>query len=122
MRVKYIGPLAEGMGHPALEGYDLSRFAPSCYLVEVSEEAGVDGSLVIEGDVLVVDEARMARSEDLVIVGRVGQQRLYRTRLIFTFIRGRQMQLVELIGGSPCLARLDEVRGVVISQMRRYVA
>ncbi|MCK0745453.1 hypothetical protein [Chromohalobacter nigrandesensis] len=40
--------------HPAMRGYDVSQFSSGCYLVEVSEDAGVEGP-IIEGDVLVVD-------------------------------------------------------------------
>ncbi|MDI5920436.1 hypothetical protein QLQ86_06530 [Halomonas sp. LR5S13] len=68
MRVNYLGPLCAGISHPALEGYDLKRFKPTCYLVEVSEEAGVFGPLR-EGDLLVVDEQKPAQHADLVIGG-----------------------------------------------------
>ncbi|MBS9403685.1 hypothetical protein KG088_08580 [Halomonas sp. TRM85114] len=55
MRVNYLGPLCTGIGHPALAGYDLTRFAPTCYQFEVSGETGAAGPLR-EGDLLVVDE------------------------------------------------------------------
>ncbi|WP_378109857.1 hypothetical protein [Chromohalobacter sarecensis] len=38
-----------------MRGYDVSQFSSGCYLVEVSEDAGVEGP-IIEGDVLVVAE------------------------------------------------------------------
>ncbi|MEA3250567.1 MAG: hypothetical protein U9Q35_03150 [Pseudomonadota bacterium] len=46
MIVNYLGPLSAGIDHPGLHGYDLSQFAPSCYLVEIGEDAGVDGPLI----------------------------------------------------------------------------
>lgn len=114
MRVNYVGPLIRGMKHPALKGYDLSRFAPTCYLVEVSEEAGVDGPL-IEGDLLVVDEAAVVQHADLVIVERYGQHQLYSSHRVSGRIR-----LIPPVGSGSFFAKASEVRGVVVSQARRY--
>ncbi|QOR38220.1 hypothetical protein HNO52_06620 [Billgrantia diversa] len=63
--MNYLGPLCAGM-HPAMEGLNLKHFRASCYLVEVSDEAGVNGP-IMEGDQLVVDEARPVRHADLVV-------------------------------------------------------
>ncbi|GAA0587522.1 hypothetical protein ACFQH5_16745 [Halomonas salifodinae] len=115
MRLNYLGPACLGINHPALEGYDLSRFRPSCYLVEVSAEAGVDGP-VIEGDVLVVDEARAPGHADLVVAEVEGEQRLFRTHRI-----GGRMRLMPTAGPRESIwARQLDLRGVVVSQARRY--
>lgn len=116
MRVTYLGPLMAGMDHPALTGYDLSQFSPSCYLVEVSEEAGVVGPLM-EGDLLVVDEQKPAQHADLVIVEVEGEQRLFNSHRI-----GGQIRLIpptDRSGSFP--VRQSDVRGVGVSQARRYV-
>ncbi|MDN3526029.1 hypothetical protein QWY79_12215 [Halomonas sabkhae] len=57
MRLTYLGPAMPGHDHLAHQGLDARRLPPSCYLVEVCAGAGVEGE-VIEGDVLVIDEAR----------------------------------------------------------------
>ncbi|SDK67388.1 hypothetical protein [Billgrantia gudaonensis] len=115
MRVIYLGPLVAGMKHPALAGYDLSQFAPSCYLVEVGEDAGVCGP-VIEGDLLVVDEARPAQHADLVVVEREGEQRLFKGHRI-----GGRIRLIPTVGPRESVwARQSDLRGVVVSQARRY--
>ncbi|OAZ99738.1 hypothetical protein [Halomonas sp. G11] len=57
MRVTYLGPAVVGIDHPAVAEMDRRKFTPSCFLVEISEEAHPGGPLM-EGDVLVVDEAR----------------------------------------------------------------
>ncbi|GHE20132.1 hypothetical protein [Halomonas urumqiensis] len=114
MRVNYLGPLCGGISHPALEGYDLTYFTPSCYLVEVSDEAGVEGP-VIEGDVLVVDESRVAQHADLVVVEREGL-RLFNSHRI-----GGQIRLIPPMDRSGSFpARQSDIRGVVVRQARRY--
>ncbi|MCL7930974.1 hypothetical protein [Halomonas llamarensis] len=55
MRVNYLGPVVVGVEHPAMAEMDSRRFPPSCFLVEISEEA-LPGGEVLEGDVLVVAE------------------------------------------------------------------
>ncbi len=115
MRVNYLGPLCAGISHPALEGYDLKRFKPTCYLVEVSEEAGVVGPLM-EGDLLVVDEQKPAQHADLVIVEVEGEQRLFNSHRI-----GGRVRLIPTAGPRESLwARQSDLRGVVVSQARRY--
>ncbi|MDI5893065.1 LexA family protein [Halomonas rhizosphaerae] len=115
MRVNYLGPLCAGISHPALEGYDLKRFKPTCYLVEVSEEAGVVGPLM-EGDLLVVDEQKPAQHADLVVVEVEGEQRLFNSHRI-----GGRVRLIPTAGPRESLwARQSDLRGVVVSQARRY--
>ncbi len=80
------------MTPPALGGYDLSQFAPSCYLVGVGEEAGVSGP-VIEGE-----------------------QRLFKGHRI-----GGRIRLMPTAGPRESIwARQSDLRGVVVSQARRY--
>lgn len=115
MRVNYLGPAMLGIKHPALEGYDLSGFPPSCYVVEVSEEAGVNGPLM-EGDLLVVDEQRPVGHADLVVVDLEGEQRLFKSHRI-----GGRLRLMPTVGPKESLwARRSDLRGVVVSQARRY--
>lgn len=40
MRVNYLGPFV-GDIHPAVKGKSRRRYPSSCYLVEVSDEAGI---------------------------------------------------------------------------------
>lgn len=112
MRVNYLGPL-QGMQHPALSGRDVSDHPPSCYLVEVSDEAGVDGP-VIEGDVLVVDESRPVEHAGLVVVEIESQYRLYRSHRI-----GGSYRLMPACGGQGHFARVHDCRGVVVQHLRQ---
>ncbi|MDT0501625.1 MULTISPECIES: S24 family peptidase [unclassified Halomonas] len=113
MRVNYLGPACLGIDHPALEGYDLSRFRPSCYLVEVSEDAGVGGPLM-EGDLLVVDEQKPAQHDDLVVVELDGEQRLFSSHRI-----GGRMRLIPTAGPKESIwARHSDLRGVVVRKAR----
>ncbi|MAP35059.1 MAG: hypothetical protein CME75_04560 [Halomonas sp.] len=57
MRVSYLGPAVVGVEHPAVAEMDRRKFSPSCFLVEISDEVPPGGPWM-EGDVLVVDEAR----------------------------------------------------------------
>lgn len=112
MRIHYLGPLCLGIKHPALAGHELSNYPTSCYLVEVSAEAGVDGP-VIEGDVLVVDEARAPGHADLVVAEMEGEQRLFRTHRI-----GGAFRLLPTAGPRHSLtARARDLRGVVVKQV-----
>ncbi|RCV89709.1 S24 family peptidase [Billgrantia montanilacus] len=114
MRVNYLGPLIAGM-HPAMEGLNLKQFRASCYLVEVSDEAGVNGP-IMEGDLLVVDEARKVGHADLVVAELEGEQRLFRTHRI-----GGAYRLLPTAGPrQSVIARVSDLRGVVVSQTRRY--
>ncbi|MCI0508625.1 hypothetical protein C8E00_103477 [Chromohalobacter marismortui] len=115
MRVHYVGPLVAGLDHPVMRGYDASQFSPSCYLVEVSEEAGVNGPLM-EGDLLIVDEQKPAGHADLVVVDLEGEQRLFKSHRI-----GGRLRLMPTVGPKESLwARRSDLRGVVVSQARRY--
>ncbi|WP_110687003.1 hypothetical protein [Salinicola aestuarinus] len=115
MQVQYLGPLMLGLGHPALTGYDLKSFSPSCFAVEIGEQAGLDGPL-IEGDVLIADEDRMAGNDDLVIAKLPGEHLVARTWRI-----GGRVRLIPLHGRESVFARDDMLLGVVVSQARRYV-
>ncbi|SDG22178.1 hypothetical protein SAMN05216571_106155 [Onishia taeanensis] len=116
MRVNYLGPVCMGIEHPALDGYDLTRFGLSCFLVEVSAEAGVAGSL-IEGDLLVVDEQKPAQHDDLVIVEVEGEQRLFSSLRV-----GGRLRLIPTAGPRESIwARQAQLRGVVVRQARRYM-
>lgn len=112
MKVTYIGPLCAGVEHPALAGIDLKQLSPSCYLVEVSDEAGVNGP-IIEGDVLVVDEARPVEHADLVVVETGEGLSLYRSHRI-----GGGYRLMPAGGGQGHFARAQECRGVVVQALR----
>ncbi|PAU76751.1 LexA family transcriptional regulator [Halomonas salipaludis] len=111
MKVNYLGP-AGLVANPALEGLFIGELTPSCYLVEVAEEAGVSGPL-IEGDVLVVDEARVAQHADLVVVEIEQEYRLFRSHRI-----GGGYRLLPACGGSGMPARNKQCRGVVVQCQR----
>ncbi|KAA0011178.1 hypothetical protein F0A17_13720 [Billgrantia pellis] len=114
MRVNYLGPLCAGM-HPAMEGLNIRQFPPSCFLVEVSAEAGVSGP-IMEGDLLIVDEGRSVSHADLVVAELDGEQRLFRTHRI-----GGAYRLLPTAGPRhSVIARASDLRGVVVSQARRY--
>lgn len=115
MRVEYLGPLL-GAVHPALEGVEVRGYGPGCYLVEVSDEAGVDG-LVIEGDCLVVDEARPVQHGDLVVVEVEREYRLFVSHRI-----GGRFRLLPAGGGQGHFAHRSMVRGVVVHRERIEVA
>lgn len=78
MLLHHLGPALLGHDHPALEDLDARRLPPSCYLVEVSEDAGVNGE-IIEGDVLEVGEAHPVQHGDLVVVQGEESLRLCRS-------------------------------------------
>lgn len=116
MRVNYLGPLIKrrGASHPALRGYDVSYFPPSCFLVEVGDEAGIEGP-IIEGDVLVVDEQRLAQHADLVLMESQGETRLYHSHRI-----GGRLRVMQTVGPHESFwASEADLRGVVVHQARR---
>lgn len=116
MRLTYIGPALLDHDHPALEDLDAHRLPASCYLVEVSEEAGVDGP-IIEGDVLVVDEARPVQHGDLVVVQGDEALRLCRSHRI-----GGRFRLLPTAGPREgFFARQLDCRGVVVHKARQCV-
>lgn len=115
MKVNYLGPVGF-VEHPALEDESASAMPLSCYLVEVSDEAGVEGP-VIEGDVLVVDEAQPVQHADLVVVEVEAQLRLFRSHRI-----GGRCRLLPASGGEGRPVRRSEFRGVVVRRARMYAA
>jgi hypothetical protein len=110
MKVTYLGPclLTE---HPAVADLESCR-RPSCYLVEVSDEAGVEGA-IIEGDVLVVDEAQPVQHADLVVVEVEAQLRLFKGHRI-----GGAVRLIPAGGGGGHFAQPQACRGVVVEKRR----
>ncbi|MGM0985409.1 MAG: hypothetical protein ACQEXI_00265 [Pseudomonadota bacterium] len=112
MKVNYIGPCL-AVDHPALAELAHEPLPVSCYLVELSEEAGVEGPL-IEGDVLVVDEARPVQHGDLVVVQGNEALRLCRSHRI-----GGRFRLMRTAGPRESFfARQSECRGVVIHHQK----
>ncbi|MBZ9576745.1 hypothetical protein [Modicisalibacter sp. MOD 31.J] len=116
MKVTYLGPLRLGGGHAALADVPVSDLPASCYVVEVSEDAGVDGE-IIEGDVLIVDEALPAQHGDLVLIGEDCELYLYRSHRI-----GGGMRMLPMGGGEGCFARRVDCRGVVVRWARQELA
>ncbi|MEQ6887920.1 hypothetical protein ABE957_04430 [Halomonas sp. CS7] len=113
MRLTYIGPVLAGHDHPALEELDARRLPPSCYLVEVGEDAGVDGE-IIEGDVLVIHEARPVQHGDLVVVQGEDSLRLCRSHRV-----GGRFRLMRTSGPKESFfARQPDCRGVVVRLAR----
>lgn len=112
MKLIYLGPTALAASHPALSGVDCGCLPPSCFAVEATSEAGIDGA-VIEGDVLLVDERQAPGHDDLVVVERDKVLLLYRAHRI-----GGGFRLLALAGGEGVTASPDACRGVVISQAR----
>ncbi|WP_416139056.1 hypothetical protein ACM26W_01200 [Halomonas sp. HK25] len=117
MKLHYIGPLCAGVSHPALAMLDPDCLPASCYLVEVSDEAGVEGPL-IEGDVLVVDEARPIQHGNLVVMAVEGQCRLFNSHRI-----GGGFLLLPTVGPRESIvAREEDCAGVVVRQVRMQAA
>ncbi|MYL22523.1 hypothetical protein GLV89_01730 [Halomonas alkaliantarctica] len=104
MKVNYLGPclLAD---HPALAELDPEHFPPSCFLVEVSEEAQPGGE-VIEGDVLVVDEARAPVHDDRVVAEVESNYQLFRAHRV----AGR-LRLLPIGGGQGCFVGPEQFKG-----------
>jgi hypothetical protein len=116
MQLTYLGPMREALPHPLGDEIDPEHFPPSCYLVEVSAKAGVEGP-IIEGDVLVVDEARPMQHADLVVVETGEGLVLFRSHRI-----GGRFRLVPAGGGQGHKARPELCRGVVVRQARVWAA
>lgn len=112
MRLTYLGPMAMGIDHPALEGVDCDGYSKSCFAVEVGDSAGIHGA-VIEGDVLLVDESRGLGHDDLVVVEMDDSLLLYKT-----FRIGPRFRLLPPNGGAGLMATARMVRGVVVHQAR----
>lgn len=114
MRLNYLGPLQLAGGHPVAGELNPSCFTPSCYLVEVSDEARSGGELM-EGDVLVVDEARACTHEDWVVAEVEGDYRLFKACRV-----GSRCRLLPASGGNGLFAHTEQYRGVVVRQARQY--
>lgn len=112
MRVTYLGPALREFLPPSLD-LNAGLLSSSRYLVEVMDEAGVDGK-VIEGDVLVVDESRPVQHDDLVIVQAEDALRIFRSHRM-----GGQMLLIPTVRPSESVfAYRSDCRGVVIHRAR----
>lgn len=112
MRLMYLGPMAMGIDHPALDGVDCAGYSRSCFAVEVGDSAGIHGA-VIEGDVLLVDESRGLGHDDYVVVEMDDSLLLYKT-----FRIGPRFRLLPANGGTGLMATGRMVRGVVVHQAR----
>lgn len=112
MRLHYLGPAMLGIDHPAGAAFDCAALPPSCFAVEVTPEAGVDGEL-IEGDLLLVDESRHPGHGDLVVIEADGALRVRRAHRI-----GGGFYLVPLMGGGGTMANRRMLRGVVVALER----
>ncbi|MGP9665982.1 hypothetical protein ACT3TY_15340 [Halomonas sp. AOP22-C1-8] len=112
MRVNYLGPAVVGVKHPAVAEFDQRRFSPSYFLVEVSEEA-TPGGPWMEGDVLVVDEARSFGHADLVVAEVEGEYRLFKSHRV-----GSRCRLLPPNGGEGCFVNTEQFKGVVVKQAR----
>jgi hypothetical protein len=116
MQLNYLGPMGSGEGHPLVAEIAGERFPASCYLVEVRDGAGVAGP-IIEGDVLVVDEARPMQHADLVVVETGEGLGLFLSHRV-----GGRFRLVPAGGGQGHKARPELCRGVVVRQARVWAA
>ncbi|WP_442907946.1 S24 family peptidase [Halomonas sp. PA16-9] len=94
-----------GVEHPAIAELDKRKFPPSCFLVEISEDAR-PGGLWTEGDVLVVDEARSFGHGDLVVAEVEGEFRLFKSHRV-----GSRCRLLPTAGGQGCLLPLSSIGG-----------
>lgn len=115
MDVNYIGPVGMDTSHPVTHGCDFSGFPDSCYLVEVSDTAGVEGP-IIEGDLLVVDEQRYPHHDDFIIVNIGRHSKLHRMVSM-----GDRVLAIPMLGPRNAIAITPDIfRGVVICQHRRF--
>lgn len=112
MRVNYLGPAVPGLTSPCVSTLGIRDLSPGCYLVEVSEEAGIEGEIQ-ESDVLVVDEGRALQHGDLALMDVEGQLRLFHCHRI-----GGSYRLVPAGGGQGVFAKQDDCRGVVVAHCR----
>lgn len=99
MQVSYLGPAVVVVEHPAVAEMDRRKFPPSCFLLEISDEAHPGGSWM-EGDVLVVAEVE-------------GEFRLFKTHRV-----GSSCRLLPPSGGEGCFITATQFRGVVVRQAR----
>lgn len=112
MRVHYLGPAFPGLTEPCVSTLGIQDVSADHYLVEVSDEAGVEGE-VIEGDVLVVDESKVLQHGDLAILEVEKQLRLFRSHRV-----GGAHFMSEVGGGFGLYAKVRDFRGVVVCKRR----
>jgi hypothetical protein len=110
MKVTYLRP-CRAVDAPALADMVPETFPASCYLVEVSAEARVEGPL-IEDDVLVVDESRPVQHADLVVVQIESQLRLFKSHRI-----GGTFWLLPANGGVGHFTKPSAFHGVVMDHV-----
>ncbi|MDR5897933.1 S24 family peptidase [Halomonas vilamensis] len=111
MKVNYLGPFLLADNQALAELY-AKRSPPSCFLLEVSEEALPDGE-VIEGDVLVVDEARSPGHDDRVVAEVEETYQLFRTHRI-----EERLRLLPVGGGQGRFIGPEQFIGVVVQKVR----
>lgn len=111
MKVNYLGPCLL-TDHPALAGMDSRHFPRSCFLVEVSEE-GLPGGEMLEGDVLVIDEARTPAHDDRVVAEVEETYQLFRAHRV-----GSCLRLLPMGGGQGCFIDPEQFKGVVVEKAR----
>lgn len=112
MHVNYLGPAVVGVEHPAVAEMDKRKFSPSCFLVEISENARPGGPWM-EGDVLVVDETRSFGSADLVVAEVEGECRLFKAHRVGSCCRSLTPD-----GGQGYFVNTQQFNGVVVRQTR----
>lgn len=112
MHAQYLGPIHKKPGTPP-PLLDLSRYPASCYLMQAGTDAGV-GGLLIEGDLLVVDEARHPSHGDLAVIMIDGVREVFQTLRV-----GPQFRFQPVGGGASRRFTPDAVLGVVVSLVRR---
>ncbi|WP_322528539.1 hypothetical protein R5R73_01255 [Salinicola sp. LHM] len=113
MKVSYLGPVAAASDHPAIQEMPVSDLPATSFLVEVAPGAGVDGEL-IEGDVLVADENRIAKYGDLILAcDEYDEMRAYHSHRI-----GGYLRLVPVGGGQVVPASMLDCVGVVVRRAR----
>ncbi|MBY5930802.1 hypothetical protein KUV86_16975 [Halomonas sp. DP8Y7-3] len=112
MRVHYLGPALPEFLPQSIE-LDANLLSPMRYLVEVHDEAGVEGD-VIEGDLLVVDESRPIQHDDLVIVQSEDALRVFRCHRM----GGRLLLIPTVRPSESVFAYRSDCRGVVIHRAR----
>jgi hypothetical protein len=88
-----------GVDHPAVAEMDRRKFTPSCFLVEISEDARPGGPMM-EGDVLVVAEIE-------------GEYRLFKAHCA-----GSRCRLLPPNGGQGYFVNAQQFKGVVVRQAR----
>ena len=113
MKVNYLGPVAECADHPAIQEMPVSDLPCSSFLVEVAQDAGIDGELM-EGDVLVADENRITEYGDVVLAcDEYDEMRAYHSHRV-----GGYLRLVPMGGGEAVPASALDCVGVVVRRGR----